>query len=254
MPLSPALASDRRALEMPLSYTNSSRHLGSAVKQLAPSNLQGTLTVGKASSESNDTMPSVQLKRNLGTHPDKLWKSWLGSYNVFGKIAFVMALGCILFATLKLSAMQLWRVRSSARWASGKAGITDSSLDRSLGPAFISGNSIAYKLKKLTSVFKMQIGRNHPDAANLRSSGITASLSSSVKAVYKSPMPMKDAESLVKQWQAVKAEALGPGHKVHSLFQVLDGPMLAQVNFVWICFLLRKEKEMEGERECMAFL
>ncbi|KAG5536022.1 hypothetical protein RHGRI_023722 [Rhododendron griersonianum] len=228
MPLSPALASDRRALEMPLSYTNSSRHLGSAVKQLAPSNLQGTLTVGKASSESNDTMPSVQLKRNLGTHPDKLWKSWLGSYNVFGKIAFVMALGCILFATLKLSAMQLWRVRSSARWASGKAGITDSSLDRSLGPAFISGNSIAYKLKKLTSVFKMQIGRNHPDAANLRSSGITASLSSSVKAVYKSPMPMKDAESLVKQWQAVKAEALGPGHKVHSLFQVLDGPMLAQ--------------------------
>lgn len=150
--------------------------------------------------------------------------------------------------------MQLWRVRSSARWASGKAGITDSSLDRSLGPAFISGNSIAYKLKKLTSVFKMQIGRNHPDAANLRSSGITASLSSSVKAVYKSPMPMKDAESLVKQWQAVKAEALGPGHKVHSLFQVLDGPMLAQVNFLWICFLLRKEKEMEGERERMAFL
>ncbi|XP_058227535.1 plastid division protein CDP1, chloroplastic isoform X2 [Rhododendron vialii] len=228
VPLSPALASDRRALEMPLSYTNSSRHLGSAVKQLAPSNLQGTLMVGKACSESNDTMPSVQLKRNLGTHPDKLWKSWLGSYNVFGKIAFVMALGCILFATLKLSAMPLWRVRSSARWASGKAGITDSSLDRSSGPAFISGNSIAYKLKKLTSVFKMQIGRNHADDANLRSSGITASLSSSVKAVYKSPMPMKDAESLVKQWQAVKAEALGPGHKVHSLFQVLDGPMLAQ--------------------------
>lgn len=228
MPLSPALASDRRALEMPLSYTNSSRHLGSAVKQLAPSNLQGTLMVGKARSESNDTMPSVQLKRNLGTHPDKLWKSWLGSYNVFGKIAFVMALGCILFATLKLSAMQLWRVRSSARWVSGKAGITDSSLDRSLGPVCISGNSIAYKLKKLTSVFKMHVGRNHPDDANLGSSGITASLSSSVKAVYKSPMPMKDAESLVKQWQAVKAEALGPGHKVHSLFQVLDGPMLAQ--------------------------
>lgn len=246
MPLSPALASDRRALEMPLSYTNSSRHLGSAVKQLAPSNLQGTLMVGKASSESNDTMPSVQLKRNLGTHQDKLWKSWLGSCNVVGKIAFVVALGCILYATLKLSAMQLWRVRSSTRWASGKSGIVDSSLDRSLGPACISGKSIAYKLKKLTSVFKMQIGRNQPDDANLRSSGITTSLSSSVKAVHKSPMPMKDAESLVKQWQAVKAEALGPGHKVHSLFQVLDGPMLAQVNSLWICFLFRKNKEMES--------
>lgn len=236
MPLSPALATDRRASEVPLSYTNSSRHLGSVVKQLAPSNLQGTSTVGKASSESNDTMPSVQLKRNLGTHHDKIWKNGLGSYNVVGKVAFVMALGCILFA-IKLPALQFWRVRNSARWASGKAGIVDSSLDRSLGSACISGNSIAYRLKKLTSVFSMQIGRNYPDDANSQSSGIAASLSSSGTAVYKCQMPTKDAESLVKQWQAIKAEALGPGYKIDSLFQVLDGPMLAQVNSLWICFL-----------------
>lgn len=146
---------------------------------------------------------------------------------MFGKVAFVMALGCILFA-IKLPALQFWRVRSSARWDSGKAGIVDSSLDRSLGSACITGNSIAHRLKKLTSVFNMQIRRNYPDDVNLQSSGIAASLSSSGTAVYKCQMPTEDAESLVKQWQAIKAEALGPGHKIDSLFQVLDGPMLAQ--------------------------
>lgn len=232
-PLSPAPASDRRALD--LSYTNSSQHLGPAVKQLAPSNLQGTLMADKNNNESNISMASVQLKRNLGADNHKIWKSWLEFYNVVGRITFVMALGCILFATCKLSALQLWRVRCSTRSASGKPGIDtsshawtlDSSLDRNLGPDCIKRNSVAYKLKKLLSMFTMWLG-NHPDAANLQNSCLAASLSSSMTAVYKRPMPMEEAESLVKQWQIIKAEALGPSYKVHSLFQVLDGPMLIQ--------------------------
>lgn len=232
-PLSPAPASDRRALD--LSYTNSSQHLGPAVKQLAPSNLQGTLMADKNNNESNISMASVQLKRNLGADNHKIWKSWLEFYNVVGRITFVMALGCILFATCKLSALQLWRVRCSTRIASGKPGIDtsshawtlDSSLDRNLGPDCIKRNSVAYKLKKLLSMFTMWLG-NHPDAANLQNSCLAASLSSSMTAVYKRPMPMEEAESLVKQWQIIKAEALGPSYKVHSLFQVLDGPMLIQ--------------------------
>lgn len=232
-PLSPAPASDHRALD--LSYTNSSQHLGPAVKQLAPSNLQGTLMADKNNNESNISMASVQLKRNLGADNHKIWKSWLEFYNVVGRITFVMALGCILFATCKLSALQLWRVRCSTRSASGKPGIDtsshawtlDSSLDRNLGPDCIKRNSVAYKLKKLLSMFTMWLG-NHPDAANLQNSCLAASLSSSMTAVYKRPMPMEEAESLVKQWQIIKAEALGPSYKVHSLFQVLDGPMLIQ--------------------------
>ncbi|GFY95619.1 plastid division protein [Actinidia rufa] len=234
--ISPSLASDRRAFGEPLSYTNSSRHLGPAVKQLAPSNLQGTtLIAGKGNNESNDSVPSDQLKRNLGAHHDNIWNSWLESCNGVGRIAFVMALGCILFATFKLSALQLGRGRSSARWASGKPGIdtsshawiVDSSLDRSLGRACIKGNSIAYKLKNLLSMFRMQLG-NHLDAANLQNPYLATSLSSSVMTVRKRPMPVEEAESLVKQWQAIKAEALGPTHMIHSLFQLLDGPMLVQ--------------------------
>ncbi|XP_052181173.1 plastid division protein CDP1, chloroplastic [Diospyros lotus] len=233
-PISPALVSDQRALEDPLSHTNSTRHIGLAVKQLAPANLQDTLIAGKNNNESNGSIPSVQLKRSIGMHRDKIWQNWLNLY-VVGKITFVMALGCVLFAALKLSAFQLWKMKSPTRLPSGKTGIytsshvctKDSSLDQSLASACMMGNSIAYRLKKLLSVFRVRLG-NYQNAANLQSSCRTAKLSSSVTVVYKKPMPVEEAESLVKQWQAIKAEALGPSHQVHSLFQVLDGPMLVQ--------------------------
>jgi hypothetical protein len=45
-------------------------------------------------------------------------------------------------------------------------------------------------------------------------------------------MPVEEAEALVKHWQAIKAEALGPGHQVHSLSEVLDESMLAQVKHI----------------------
>ncbi|PSS29092.1 Plastid division protein [Actinidia chinensis var. chinensis] len=159
----------------------------------------------------------------------------MGSCNGVARIAFVVTLGYILFATFKLSALQLGRGRSFARWASGKpridtsshAWLIDSSLDRSLGRACIKGNSIAYKLNNLLSMFRMRLG-NLLDAANLENPYLATSLSSSAMAVRKRSLPVEEAESLVKQWQAIKAEALGPTHMIHSLFQLLDGPMLVQ--------------------------
>ena len=43
-------------------------------------------------------------------------------------------------------------------------------------------------------------------------------------------MPMEEAEVLVKQWQIIKAEALGPRYQVHSLSEILDESMLVQVS------------------------
>lgn len=43
-------------------------------------------------------------------------------------------------------------------------------------------------------------------------------------------MPMEEAEALVKQWQIIKAEALGPSYQVHSLSEILDESMLVQVS------------------------
>uniref|UniRef100_A0A5B7BJ74 Uncharacterized protein n=1 Tax=Davidia involucrata TaxID=16924 RepID=A0A5B7BJ74_DAVIN len=233
--LSPALASDQRDVEEPISYSNSSRHLGSAVKRLAPPNLQGPLTAGKTSNGSNVTTPSVQLKRNLGANHHKVWERWFALYNVAGKLTFVTVLGYVLFVTLKISGMQLLRMRSVSRWPSDKPRMNtsslpwtiDTSLDKSMGAACSKENSIACRLKKLVSMLKMQL-RNCPDASNLQNSCLAASLSSSMTAVYKRPLPVEEAETLVKQWQAIKAEALGPSHQVDSLFEVLDESMLVQ--------------------------
>ncbi|CAK9163183.1 unnamed protein product [Ilex paraguariensis] len=233
--LSPAIPLHNRALEESVSCTDLSRHLGSAVKQLAPSNLQGPFIEGKTDSGSNGSKPSVQLKRNFGAHHKKFWEIWLAPNNMAGKIVFVTALGCFLFATFKLMGMQLWRMRSASRWDLNKqrvhtsflAPATDSSLDPSFEPLCIKGNAVAGGLKKLLSVIKLQ-PRSRPDAADLQDSCLSASAVSSMTTVFKRPMPMDEAENLVKQWEATKAEALGPNHEIHVLFEVLDESMLVQ--------------------------
>ncbi|KAA8541488.1 hypothetical protein F0562_025451 [Nyssa sinensis] len=207
----------------------------SAVKQLALPNLQDPLTAGKISNESNVSTPSIQLKRNLGTHHHNVWERWLGLYNAPGKLTFVTVLGCVLFATLKISGMHLFRTRSASRWASERPRMNtsslpwpiDTSLDQSMGAACFKENSIACRLKKLVSMLKTRL-RNCPDDSNLQNSCLAASLSSSMTALYKKPMPVEEAETLVKHWQAIKAEALGPSHQVDSLFEVLDESMLVQ--------------------------
>jgi hypothetical protein len=44
---------------------------------------------------------------------------------------------------------------------------------------------------------------------------------------------VEEAEALVNHWQAIKAEALGPWYQVHSLSEVLDESMLAQVKYIF---------------------
>ncbi|KAK9266988.1 hypothetical protein L1049_028603 [Liquidambar formosana] len=235
-PLSTNLASDRRDLEESLPYTNSSRHLGSAVKQLAQVNLQSSISEKNAGG-SNTSTQSVQVKRNLGAHHIEVWERWLVPRDVIGRITLVTILGCIvftIFTTIKLSGMKFGKMRSASRCSnkpnmdtSSLAWTLDSSLDHNVLPACINGNNIAGRLKKLLAIVKIKL-RNCPDAGNIQNSCLAASLSSSMTAVYRRPMPMEEAEALVKQWQAIKAEALGPSHQVCSLSEVLDESMLVQ--------------------------
>ncbi|KAM7475261.1 hypothetical protein LguiB_022504 [Lonicera macranthoides] len=225
-PLSSAIASNRRAYEEPVSCTTS-QHLGPAVKQLAASNLQGPSISVQVNSGSNGTIPSVQLNRNLGAYHNNIWDMWSGPTNLVRNAIAVTALGCILFATFKLMRSAFKSVSNTPRLGSSSLEWTrDSSLDQSCEPACIKGNNIANRLKKLL-VYKMKLG-NCPEAADSQNSSTASSLSSSVNALYKRPMDMEEAESLVKQWQTAKAEALGPNHLVHSLFEVLDESMLVQ--------------------------
>lgn len=60
-----------------------------------------------------------------------------------------------------------------------------------------------------------------------------SSMGASLNSCKKRSMRVEEAESLVKQWQTVKAEALGPNHQLHNLVDVLDGSMLLQVSNVF---------------------
>lgn len=234
-PMSKSFASDRREFEETLPYANSSQYLGSAVKQLAPTNLQSPLTSEKNTSGGNISSPSVQLKRNLGVRHNKVWEDWLVPGDVVGKVTFVTVLGCIFFATFKLSGMKFGKMTRASYWASCKpnmetssiVGSASSSLEYDIGPTYIEGISIAGRLKKLLATVKLKLG-NCSDTGNLQNSCLAASLPSSMTAVYRRQMPVEEAESLVKQWQYIKAEALGVSHEVHSLSEVLDESMLVQ--------------------------
>ncbi|KAJ6672766.1 PLASTID DIVISION PROTEIN CDP1 CHLOROPLASTIC-RELATED [Salix viminalis] len=89
---------------------------------------------------------------------------------------------------------------------------------------------ITFKLSGM-NVRRMRIASrfgNRSDTKILQGSGLAASISSSIATISRKQMPVEEAEALVKHWQAIKAEALGPGHQVHSLSEVLDESMLAQ--------------------------
>ncbi|XP_022742523.1 plastid division protein CDP1, chloroplastic-like isoform X2 [Durio zibethinus] len=233
--LSTALASERRDFEDCFPHMKSSLHIVSAVKQLAPSDLPSPLLTGDNSSGSNGSASSVQLKRKLGVNQNKAWESWLSQRNVTERVTFLIVLGCIFFTSFKLSGMRLSGVRRMSVWASNKPHMSTSSLtckghsslDYSVGSSHIKESGIGGGIKKLLELAKVQF-RNPSDARISQSSCLPASLSTSIMAVDKKQMSAEEAEALVRHWQAIKAEALGPNHQVHILSEALDESMLIQ--------------------------
>jgi hypothetical protein len=214
--------SEQKDFKESLSYASSSQLLGSAVKQLAP-DLQSPLVLGKNSSGSNGSTSSGQLNRNPGIHHNKVWENWLAQ-KLVGRITSIAVLGCIMFATFKLAGMSVNKMKRASKWNSSTQNMETSSLVERTDLSV----DIAGRLKKLLAMVKIQF-RNRSDAKNPQVLSPAASLSSSMTAVYRRLMPMEEAEALVRQWQAIKAEALGPNHQVHSLSDVLDESMLVQV-------------------------
>lgn len=230
-PMATTLVSERRDFDESLSHMNSSTHLGTAVKQLTPTDLQSPLILGKTGSGSSVSASSVQLKRNLSMHRDKVWDSWFVR-GVLGKITFVAVMGCIVFATLKLTGRKGNGMRTASKripskpntHTSSMAWSADSSVDFS---AYVKGNGLPGRLKKFLVTFMKQ-ARTCSDAGNPRISDLSSST-----AVFRRVMSIDEAEDLVKQWQEIKAEALGPSHETHSLSEILDESMLVQVKNLW---------------------
>ncbi|OIW12002.1 hypothetical protein TanjilG_16113 [Lupinus angustifolius] len=89
------------------------------------------------------------------------------------------------------------------------------------------GGNIADRLKKILLAAKISF--LHKSGAG-KHNDLHASLTSSSSPInaYRKFMPVEEAETLVKQWKTIKAEALGPSHEVNCLAEVLNESMLAQ--------------------------
>ncbi|KAI3757105.1 hypothetical protein L6452_04638 [Arctium lappa] len=225
--LSTTFSSDRRTVE---DHTSTSARLEPAVKQLTPSDLHVPLT---ASSVKAESYPAVQLKRNLGVHYNKVWEVWLDPNSAVRYMSFVTVMLCLLFATFKLMGVRFWGMRRASSLVHGEPRMNTGSLSFATesshglwGSACHKGSIIANRLSKLLS---MQNKKLHSglEAGGLQDSSVAASSISSTT-VCRRPMHVEEAENLVKQWQTIKGEALGPNYKVHNLVNVLDESMLLQ--------------------------
>lgn len=150
------------------------------------------------------------------------------------KRIFVTVLGCVVLISFKLSGVKFGRMSTTSSWASHKPIVETNSLSRTANPSLDHRSSITDKLKKLL-VKVTKHPRTCSDAGNLQSSCFAANLSTSIAAVCRTPMPVQEAEMLVKQWQAAKAQALGPKYQIDSLSEVLDDLMLVQVKSFFHC-------------------
>ncbi|XP_020272231.1 plastid division protein CDP1, chloroplastic [Asparagus officinalis] len=207
--------------------------LGEAVKRLAPGNLQSQ----QSSTKNSGSGPSVHLKRDLRIHESKIWDNWSVTGDLAGKVPYILLVGCFIFGTFKLFSMQIMNSRDSHKWVpnhskmSSSAAWTDSPGLQSLSFA---DRRILGPLGKLLAVFRHN--RNHKiGATTVKDTWPTDDLSCSTTALvtgstllYKRQMPLEEAEALVKQWQEIKAEALGPSHQIQTLPEILDGSMLSK--------------------------
>ncbi|KAM0903229.1 hypothetical protein ACQ4PT_018785 [Festuca glaucescens] len=199
---------------------NSTSHLGEAVKQLAPTTLGGHSPVEKPANGLSTT--SVPLKRNPGSHPVRTLESWGVTADVIGKVAYTALLGFALFGTLKLLRFQSGYTKpvSSTRESAATSSLNEASTSEG---SYIS-NSVRKQFEKLSKMLWLNSRLHSRSEESDPSPG-----SSDVAAVAsKERMSLQEAEALVKQWQDIKSEALGPDYQIDMLPKILDGSMLSK--------------------------
>ncbi|XP_030454841.1 plastid division protein CDP1, chloroplastic-like [Syzygium oleosum] len=138
-----------------------------------------------------------------------------------------------MFITLGPPSKNVIRMANGSRWIStsisdGDTGSTVCHVDsfpHKAGSARREGNGITSRVDKLLAVVKKQF-ESFSGSKSASNSFLAAGLFSLTAAVHRRPMQLEDAESLVKQWQTIKAEALGSDHQVQFLPEILGESML----------------------------
>lgn len=228
-------------------HDNLTNHLDKAFKHLLSVNLQRQMSVGDPTG--NISLPSSQLKRNNDLHSKRFWESWFSKGNMAGKIAHTALVGCIVFGAFKLLAMRSgnsnmpYELKTSHACSTSQ--ITASSHHGSCdsASAFVKGDLMG-QLRKFWAIFRRDLKYTN-GVGSLQNTWPTDDLSrfSAVAAgtqVHRRQMAIEEAEALVKQWQDIKAEALGPSHQIQLLPNILSESILLKVirSFVDLDILL----------------
>ncbi|KAG1359530.1 Plastid division protein CDP1, chloroplastic [Cocos nucifera] len=226
--------SDYRVSAEQKAHINSTRHLGVAVKQLAPADLQSQPALVKATSSTD--APSVQLKRNLGVNHTKSLEGWYMAGDTAGKVACTTIAGCFLLSAFMLLNMQFVHNKISHKWHSGHASNTEAlawTMNQPLGlkstSGFIDGN-IWGQLRNLLIRFRRHL-KHQTDAGtpqNLWPTDLSPLPAVAGTTPHREQMAVEEAEALVKQWQDIKAEALGPNYQIQALSEILAETMLSK--------------------------
>ncbi|XP_031475173.1 plastid division protein CDP1, chloroplastic [Nymphaea colorata] len=210
---------------------DSTRHLGSATRQLAPSSLQSQL-LGDSVHSGASPLP-MQMNRNIDLSQEKAWESWWAVGESKGRLTVAALVLCVVFTTFKMFHVRLGQKNgtplklSTTAFAWTADGASDSVV-RATKP------SIFGRMTELFAVFKNQL---HPRSHSLTNKSMWPA--DDLLALIKPPtstggmlhrrqMSLEEAETLVKQWQTIKAEALGPHHHLQSLPDILCDSMLDQ--------------------------
>jgi hypothetical protein len=195
-------------------------HLGEAVKQLAPANLGLQSSMDRQVNGSGTA--SVPLKRNPGSHIRTL-ELWGLSGDVMGKLACSALLGFVVFSTLKLTRFQFGHVRYTdpSRESASMLSLNEASAKE--------GSFITSRVRKHFENLSKFLWLSDRLNSNSKGSDKHPAVNDITAAVCKQKMDIQEAETLVKQWQDIKSEALGPDYQTDMLPEILDGSMLSKV-------------------------
>ncbi|WOK98396.1 plastid division protein CDP1, chloroplastic-like [Canna indica] len=207
---------------------HSTNHLGEAVKQLAPVNLLSLNEIGKITGDAS--LPLPELKRNLDSHYKRLWERWFGKGDMAGRIAYTTLVGCVLFGSFKFHAMQFGHPKNSHGLKSSHPCITREAdpACRTAGTSGLLDRDLMSQLQKFWVMFRQNL-EHKKNAGRLQKTWPNDDLSSLHVAgnmEHKKQMDIEEAQALVKHWQDIKAEALGPGHQMQLLPSILSESML----------------------------
>ncbi|XP_078448552.1 plastid division protein [Wolffia australiana] len=210
------LSLDKKSLGDTTMQPNSMRQVGEAVKQLAPP------YIGKYHHDDNpgndSENPSTQGNSSLQFQHRRLLAGFRDLEKSGGIIAYVAVLGCITFSTLKLFGGKVWGSRPFM-----KGTCTVEELRNPKTSAESSApRSLLLKLGKLL--------KKSEDQRPAVSTNVDIPVASDVGngTICCREMPMQEAETLIRKWQYVKAEALGPTHRVGLLPDILAEAMLSE--------------------------